>query len=81
MVEHRDSEMLPETQELGAFSVGDANLLPTLTRPHERGMDQLQAAPFIKKARDDLRSPPFFFEAPLNQIGRTDVLPMRDREP
>ncbi len=49
-----ESQHLTEAQQVCTLRVRDMDPLPSLARPHERGVDQLQATPFIKEARDDL---------------------------
>ncbi len=76
----RESQFLTEAQQVGTLSVGDANPLPALAGPHQGRVHELQAAPLIEEARDDLGAPAFFQEAPLNEIRGPYVLPMGDGE-
>jgi hypothetical protein len=76
-----ESQRLTEAAQVGPFGIGDANPMPTLARTYQRRVDQLQTAPFIEEARDDLGAPAFSLEAPLDKVRTPHALPMRDREP
>ena len=53
----RKSQLLTEAQQVGTLGVSDANPLPALAGAHQCRVHELQAAPLIEEARDDLGAP------------------------
>jgi hypothetical protein len=64
----REPQLLTEAQQVGTLGVGDANPMPALAGPNQRGVHQFQAAALIEEAWDDLDAPALFQEAPLNEV-------------
>jgi len=64
----REPQLLAEVQQVSAVGIGDANALPALAGAHQGRVDQLQAAPLVEEARDDLGAPALFLEAPLDEV-------------
>ena len=80
VTQHADTQLVPELPKLLAVTIGHRDPVPALARPDQRGIDELQAAPFIKEARDDFGAPALLQEAALDQVRRAHVLAMGDRQ-
>jgi hypothetical protein len=74
-------ELFANRTQLPLLELPDRDPAPTIGRPDDRRVHQLEYGALAEGVRDDLRPTPFLQEEPLQQVRRPDDLAMAEREP
>ena len=73
-------ELVANSGQLSAFEFGHTQTTPAFGCSDQSGIHQLEHGALAESVWDDLGASPLLAEQPLEQVGRADGTPVRERE-